>query len=126
MAWAIGNLKIEVRGNAILATKQLAGAGKIDPAMAMFDAVSLMAENPQNRRSIYDSMSEDTLRELTGASSGGGDDDDDVRDTWRRTWLKTGRWRNLPLGNEACQMRPARMLAIRLLTVQNHGLIESM
>lgn len=46
MAWCIGNLKIEPTATAIRATKQNAGDAKIDPAMAMFDAVDLMALNP--------------------------------------------------------------------------------
>lgn len=46
MNWVIGNLKIEPRGNAIIATKQAAGRAKIDPAMAFFNAVSLMSLNP--------------------------------------------------------------------------------
>ena len=32
--------------NGILVTKQASGAGKIDPVMALFNAVSLMALNP--------------------------------------------------------------------------------
>lgn len=47
MNWVIGNVKIEPRGNAIIATKQASGFAKIDPAMAMFNAVSLMALNPK-------------------------------------------------------------------------------
>jgi len=46
MAWCIANLKIEPTATAIRATKQNAGDAKIDPAMAMFDAVDLMATNP--------------------------------------------------------------------------------
>lgn len=46
MNWCVGNLKIEPRGNAIIATKQAAGRAKIDPVLAMFNAVSLMALNP--------------------------------------------------------------------------------
>lgn len=46
MAWAVGNLKIEPTATAIRATKQNAGDAKIDPAMALFDAVTVMARNP--------------------------------------------------------------------------------
>lgn len=47
MAWAVGNCKVEPRGNAISITKQASGNAKIDPVMALFDAASLMALNPQ-------------------------------------------------------------------------------
>lgn len=47
MAWCVGNAKVEPKGNAILVTKQASGRAKIDPLMAVFDAVSLMALNPQ-------------------------------------------------------------------------------
>jgi len=46
MAWAVGNAKVEPRGNAIMITKQAAGAAKIDPLMAMFNAVALLCMNP--------------------------------------------------------------------------------
>lgn len=47
MAWSVSNLKIEPLATSIRATKQNAGDAKIDPAMAMFDAVAIMAKNPQ-------------------------------------------------------------------------------
>ena len=47
MAWAVGNARVEPKGNAILITKQASGSAKIDPLMALFDAASLMALAPQ-------------------------------------------------------------------------------
>lgn len=57
MSWCVGNLKIEPTATAVRATKQNAGDAKIDPVMALFDAVTLMATNPEpkkGRGSIYD------------------------------------------------------------------------
>lgn len=54
MDWAIANLKIEPTATAIRATKQNAGDAKIDPAMAMFNAITVMTRNPQSPRSVYE------------------------------------------------------------------------
>jgi phage terminase large subunit-like protein len=46
MAWSVSNARTVPQGNAIGITKQASGTAKIDPLMATFDAVSLMALNP--------------------------------------------------------------------------------
>lgn len=53
MAWCVGNARVEPKGNAMLITKQASGRGKIDPLMALFNAVSLMALNPEPAKKDY-------------------------------------------------------------------------
>ncbi len=47
MNWCVGNARIVPVGSAITINKQASGFAKIDPLMALFNAVSLLALNPQ-------------------------------------------------------------------------------
>lgn len=53
MNWCVGNARVEPKGNAILITKQASGRAKIDPLMALFNSVSLMATNPESKKKEY-------------------------------------------------------------------------
>ncbi|WP_312800039.1 terminase large subunit [Pseudomonas sp.] len=53
MNWCCGNARVEPKGNSILITKQASGSAKIDPLMALFNAVSLMALNPATPKKEY-------------------------------------------------------------------------
>ena len=46
MAWAVGKARVELKGNAILVTKQASGSAKVDPLMAVFNPIALMAIIP--------------------------------------------------------------------------------
>ena len=68
MNWCVGNARVEPRGNAILITKQASGTGKIDPLMAVFNAVALMAMNPEAKapKSAYDNLTVDEIKARMG------------------------------------------------------------
>ncbi|WP_421793873.1 terminase TerL endonuclease subunit [Hydrocarboniphaga effusa] len=53
MAWCAGNAKIEQRANSTVVTKQASGTAKVDPIMALFNAVSLIALNPPAQKKKY-------------------------------------------------------------------------
>lgn len=53
MTWCVGNARVEQRSNSKLVTKQASSEGKIDPVMALFNAVELMNHNPEAPRKNY-------------------------------------------------------------------------
>ena len=54
LAWCVGNAKTVPKGNAVMIDKQVSGRGKIDPLMALFNAVELMSRNPASCVSVYE------------------------------------------------------------------------
>lgn len=57
MNWCVGNAKTTPKGNAVMIEKAVAGRGKIDPLMALFNAVDLMSRAPQVfGGSVYDDI----------------------------------------------------------------------
>lgn len=64
MNWCCGNARVEPKGNSILITKQASGSAKIDPLMALFCAVSIMATNPKVESTLSDHIMKHGLRTL--------------------------------------------------------------
>ncbi|CDN52525.1 Putative phage terminase, large subunit [Neorhizobium galegae bv. officinalis bv. officinalis str. HAMBI 1141] len=59
MAWAVGNAKQTLKGSNYVVTKEVSGAAKIDPLMALFNAAMLMFQNPEaagKKVSVYEEM----------------------------------------------------------------------
>jgi len=56
MSWCVGNARVEPKGNGIIITKQASGSAKIDPLMALFNAVALLGQLPElpDTQSVYD------------------------------------------------------------------------
>ena len=46
-------MRVELKGDAILFTKQASGSAKIDPLMAAFNAIALMSTNPWSARPSF-------------------------------------------------------------------------
>lgn len=46
MAWCVGNALVQLRGSALYVSKEASGAGKIDPLVAMLNAVKRMEDGP--------------------------------------------------------------------------------
>ena len=61
MKWSVSNAKGKVSGNALMVTKQESGKGKIDPVIAMFNAVAIMSQNPEVKEIDIDGYLEDVV-----------------------------------------------------------------
>lgn len=53
MTWCVGNVAIEPRGNAVIATKAAAGRAKIDPFLAFLNAVTLLSLVPESQGNSF-------------------------------------------------------------------------
>lgn len=53
MSWSVGNARTVQVGNAVTINKAVSGTAKIDPLMATFDCVTLMALNPKARQKKF-------------------------------------------------------------------------
>ncbi|BAM29076.1 terminase large subunit [Xanthomonas phage CP1] len=62
MDWCVGNARIEIRGSALYVTKSQSGTAKIDPLIAMFNSVALIALNPSGRGTLDGYLSSFTSR----------------------------------------------------------------
>lgn len=54
MAWCVGNAQVKTIGSGVMMSKSESGNGKIDPVIAMLNAVALMSQNPERPKSVDD------------------------------------------------------------------------
>ncbi|MFA9487115.1 MULTISPECIES: terminase large subunit [unclassified Moraxella] len=54
MAWCVGNARVKLSGTSVAMSKSESGNGKIDPVIAMLNAVALMSQNPAPPKSADD------------------------------------------------------------------------
>lgn len=54
MAWCVGNAQVKTSNSGVMMSKSESGNGKIDPVIAMLNAVALMSQNPAPPRSSDD------------------------------------------------------------------------
>jgi phage terminase large subunit-like protein len=52
MDWCVSNARIELKGSNLYISKQLAGAGKIDPLIALLNALQLLEDGPVAAASV--------------------------------------------------------------------------
>jgi phage terminase large subunit-like protein len=57
--WCVGNLRVVPTPTAMRVARDESGFGKVDPAMALFNAAHLMTLNPEAGRSVYDQLADD-------------------------------------------------------------------
>jgi len=104
-AWAVGNAKVEPKGNAITITKQNAGTAKIDPLMAALIGAALMSKNPDGGRSVYDTMAESADAPAPEASASDGIDRAILDDPRHPRWQEMReRWESLYLAREEMEV----------------------
>lgn len=54
MAWCVSNARVKTTGSGVMMSKSESGNGKIDPVIAMLNAVALMSQNPAPPKSDDD------------------------------------------------------------------------
>lgn len=54
MAWCVGNARVKLSGSGVMMSKSESGNGKIDPVIAMLNAVALMSQNPALPKNVDD------------------------------------------------------------------------